>query len=267
MLDNRIAPWGDTIWFEPSDVSIEPSFLESGIAWPHELEALAAMVHPGDLVLDIGANLGYLTCYLAHLAGPAGEVRAIEPNAFMTALLDRNVSHNQRGTVVIDRLALGEGDGTAQLWLSGTNLQRHSIHAANVPNPVGTETVPQLTADSYWRSHLGQRQVGLLKLDVEGAERLVLASGPQLLSACRDVWMEFWPAGIGRDGTDPYECLEILVDSGFTLTRWDLVTGEYHLVPNILDVKDIIEDPVRCDELRKEGLSPLLYLHGTRVAR
>jgi hypothetical protein len=57
------------------------------------------------------------------------------------------------------------------------------------------------------------------------------------------------------------------VNSGFTLTRWELVTGECHLVPNILDVKDIIEDPVRCDELRKEGLSPLLYLHGTRVAR
>ena len=72
MLDSRIAPWGDTIWFEPADVSIEPSFLESGIAWPYELEALAAMVRPGDLVLDIGANLGYLTCYLAHLAWPCG---------------------------------------------------------------------------------------------------------------------------------------------------------------------------------------------------
>jgi FkbM family methyltransferase len=246
---------------------MEPSFLESGIAWPHELEALAAMVRPGDLVLDIGANLGYLTCYLAHLAGPTGEVRAIEPNAFMATLLDRNVSHNQRTTVVIDRLALGDSDGTVQLWLSGTNQQRHSVHAANVPNPVGAETVPQLTADSYWCSHLGQRQVGLLKLDVEGAERLVLASGPQLLSACRNVWMEFWPAGIGRDGTDPYECLEILDDSGFTLTRWDLVTGECHLVPNILDIKDIIEDPVRSEELRREGLSPLLYLHGTRVVK
>jgi FkbM family methyltransferase len=267
MLDSRIAPWGDTIWFEPADVSTEPSFLDSGIAWPHELEALAGMVNPGDLVLDAGANLGYLTCYLAYLAGPAGEVRAIEPNAFMTGLLGRNVSHNQRGTVVIDRLALGDADGTAQLWLSGTNLQRHSLHAANVPNPVGTETVRQLTADSYWRTHLGRRQVGLLKLDVEGAERLVLASGLQLLSACRNVWMEFWPDGIGRDGTDPYQCLEILEDSGFTLTRWDLVTGERRHVPDIVHVKDIIEDPVRSGELRKEGLSPLLYLQGTRVPK
>jgi FkbM family methyltransferase len=150
MLDSRTAPWGDTIWFESSDHSIEPSFLECGVAWPHELEALAAMVRPGDLIVDVGANIGYLTCYFAHLAGPSGEVRAIEPSPFMAALLGRNIAHNRRSTVAIDRLALGGGDGIARLWMSGTSQQRHSLHAANVSHLAGSEVVTQLTADSYW---------------------------------------------------------------------------------------------------------------------
>jgi FkbM family methyltransferase len=264
MLDIRTAPWGDTIWFEQSDVSIEPSFLESGTSWPYELEALAAMVRPGDLVIDIGANLGYLTCYLAHLVGPSGEVRAIEPNAAMATLLDRNVSCNKYDVVVIDRLALGGHDGTVQLWISKTNLQRHSLLAANVPNVAGDEVVQQLTADTYWRRHLDQRPVGLLKLDVEGAERLVLGSGTRMLEVCREVWMEFWPAGIAGDGGNPYECLELLQEAGFILTRWDLVTGEHRPVANIGGVKEIIERLSQSDLLKVEGLSPLLYIHGTR---
>lgn len=264
MLDSRTAPWGDTIWFEQSDVSIEPSFLESGISWPHELEALATMARPGDLVIDIGANIGYLTCYLAHLAGPSGEVRSIEPNAAMAMLLDCNVSYNKYNCVVIDRLALGGHDGTVRLWISKTNLQRHSVHVANVPNVQGDEVVQQLTADTYWLRHLDERPVGLMKLDVEGAERLVLGSGTRLLSACREVWMEFWPDGIARDGSNPYECLELLQEVGFALTRWDLVTGEHRPVANIGDVKDVIQRLSQSDLLRVEGLSPLVYIHGTR---
>jgi FkbM family methyltransferase len=265
MLDSRTAPWGDTIWFESSDHSIEPSFLERGIAWPHELEALAAMVRPGDLVVDVGANIGYLTCYFAHLAGPSGEVRAIEPSPFMAALLGRNIAHNRRSTVAIDRLALGGGDGIARLWISGTSQQRHSLHAANVSHLAGSEVVRQLTADSYWRRFLCERQVGVLKIDAEGAERLILASGARLLSACRDVWMEFWPDGIGRDGRNPYECLGLLEDAGFTLTRWDLATGERQPVRDARDVRDAVEDLARSEKVRYEGWAALVYLHATRA--
>jgi FkbM family methyltransferase len=264
VLESRKTPWGDTIWFEPSDISIDPAFLQSGIAWPHELEALATMVRPGDLVIDAGANLGYLSCYLAYLVGPSGKVRAIEPNEAMATLLERNISHNSYSTIVVDRLALGNSDGTAQLWISKTNLQRHSIYSTNVPNVVSTEIVPQLTADTYWRRYLDERPVGLLKVDVEGAERLVLKFGQRLLTACREIWMEFWPDGIARDGNDPYECLELLRNAGFALTRWDLVSGEHESVADGCDIKSIIGRLIESELLKHEGLSPLLYLHGTR---
>lgn len=133
-----------------------------------------------------------------------------------------------------------------------------------MPNAAGTEIVLQSTAGTYWRRYLDERPVGLLKLDVEGAERLVLGSGTSLLAACREVWMEFWPDGIAEDGGDPYECLELLMDAGFTLTRWNLVTGEREPAANVDDVKAVIHRLTNSDLLKGEGLSPLLYLHGTR---
>jgi FkbM family methyltransferase len=267
MLDSRTAPWGDTIWFQPDDQSIEPSFLDCGTAWPHELEAVTSMVRPGDLVVDAGANLGYLTCYFAHLAGPAGEVRAIEPNQAMSSLLHRNITHNNHDTVTIDRLALGPSDATVQLWVSENRRQRHSIHPANVPSLAGSEPVRQVTTDAYWNRYLDRRRIGLLKLDVEGAEYHALRSGPGMLSASREIWMEFWPEGISMDGADAYQCLAILEEAGFALTQWDLETGAHEPVQRIGDVQAAIERLNQSEERRNHGLDSILYIHGSRQAR
>jgi hypothetical protein len=65
--------------------------------------------------------------------------------------------------------------------------------------------------------------------------------------------MEFWPDGIGRAGRHPYECLGLLEDAGFTLTRWDLGTGERQPVRDARDVWDTVEDLARSEKVRYEG--------------
>ncbi|MEV6980125.1 FkbM family methyltransferase [Sphaerisporangium sp. NPDC051017] len=264
MLDRRTAPWGDTIWFEPSDISLDPQFLETGVSRPRELDALAAIVRPGDLIIDAGASLGYLTCYLAHLAGPSGRVHAIEPSTAMADLLERNVTGNGYSNVTISRLALGARDGHVDLWLSSSDLGRHSFYAANVLNLGGSELVEQLTADQYWRQRLACRPVGLFKLDVEGAEQVILGSASGLLSACREVWMEFWPEGIAAAGGDPYDALTLLLRSGFALTGWDLVTGEHQPVSDPRDLEAVFTRLARWVIEDGQDLSPILYIHAHR---
>jgi predicted methyltransferase len=47
---------------------------------PHELTTFRSIVKPGDVVADVGANVGYLTAHMADLVGPEGRVHAFEPS-------------------------------------------------------------------------------------------------------------------------------------------------------------------------------------------
>src|SRR5690242_7899597 len=58
-----------------------------------EFETLAALVHPGDWVLDVGANVGHYTLRLSSLVGESGRVIAFEPIVDTFAILAAMVRH------------------------------------------------------------------------------------------------------------------------------------------------------------------------------
>ena len=200
----RRSPWGDLIEARCGDVSLGKDFEVTGSIWAEELQVLQAVVGRGDLVLDIGANIGYLTCFMAHLVGPNGGVVAVEPDPTLMDVLRRNVTRNGHTCVKDISIALGSENGQAELWLSEDTFGRQSLYSTNVPNASGNISVPLLTGDRFWSSILACAPVDLLKLDVEGAELEVLNSAPHLLRATQHVWIEFWPEGIGITGSDPY---------------------------------------------------------------
>lgn len=260
----RETPWGDLLGAYEGDVSLGPDFVAAGVCWEHELRALANIVRPGDVVLDVGANIGYLTCYLAHLVGSAGHVYAVEPDPELVDLLGRNVAHNGYSSVTSAQLALGAQDGVVELWRSRNNFGRHSLYPTNVPESVGAISVEQRTGDRFWRDSIAGGPVGVLKLDVEGAELDVVRSAPGLLGATRDVWLEFWPDGVEESGADPYGIVSLLWEAGFRLCYWNLVTGVSTAVVSVEDLRRGIDE--MSVQARDAGgvYSPILYLHASR---
>jgi FkbM family methyltransferase len=264
-LISRTSPWRDTLCAYMPDISLDPEFLRTGTSWEHELTALRLAARPGDLIIDVGAGFGYLTCYLAYLAGPSGAVHAIEPSTAMLSLLIENVRRNGHRTVRANRVAVGSAAAPAAvLWLSRTNLGRHSLHRANVPGLAGHELVEQVTMDDYWRAELGERPVGLVKIDVEGSELAVLRGAQDMLRSTREVWLEFWPDGIGVTGSDPYEVLGLLRRAGFEVTCWNLLTGGRQQVPCEILLRAMIADARAWVAADGQGYSPILYLRGQR---
>jgi FkbM family methyltransferase len=263
----RTTPWGDDVGAYIPDISLDPEFLRSGTSWEHELTALSLAVRPGDLIVDVGASFGYLTCYLAHLAGPSGTVHAIEPSTAMFSLLIENARRNGHRAVRASRVAVGSAAAEATLWLSSTNLGRHSLHRANVPGLAGQELVQQLTMDEYWRTELGGRPVGLLKVDVEGSELAVLRSAQSMLRSTREVWLEFWPDGIEVTGSDPYKVLGLLGRAGFEITSWNLLTGERQQISDARRLRDVIAEARAWVAGDGQGYSPIVYLRGRRRPR
>ncbi len=123
----------------PGAVTISRCLREYGEFAETETRLMSQLLHPGETVVDISANIGALTLPMARLVGPHGQIHAIEPRANALRLLQINVSQNQLhqvschalsgvGEQNIDSLKLDElkllrvaGDGKELQVLQGAN--------------------------------------------------------------------------------------------------------------------------------------------------
>lgn len=173
-------------------VRISPDF--RFVTWnPAEYEAFRASVGPGDVALDVGANVGAYALLLGQWVRPGGRVYAFEPAPEAFAGLTRHVEMNGLGEVVRPvQAAVSDHAGTADLvadGIQGTN--RIASSGSGTPNRVLVQAV---TLDEFCS------QVGItpkfLKIDVEGAELAVLRGARETIARMGDkpaVFVEMHP--------------------------------------------------------------------------
>ena len=134
---------------------------------------------PGELVVDVGANAGVFTIAAALAVGAGGRVVAIEPNATVAARLMENVAENRlTDRVTVYPVAAGERSATGRLV-----VERNTTVGIVEPGP---GTTPIETVDAL----VGDRVVGLLKVDVEAHEAAVLRGARTVLERVRGAVIE-----------------------------------------------------------------------------
>jgi len=133
-------------------------------------------LRPGDLVLDIGANQGFFSCYAAQ---KGARVIAFEPDQTSFAMLQRNLARNNLSARVITRReAIGAERGVTDFFVSpmlGGGMNTTSAVFASRFDHVKTEPVSCVTLSDVLKENNGER-IRLCKLDCEGAELEILRS-------------------------------------------------------------------------------------------
>ncbi|MDE2143635.1 MAG: FkbM family methyltransferase [Elusimicrobia bacterium] len=141
----------------------------------------------GWTVVDVGAHQGIFTLDCARRVGPAGRVLAVEPFPFNRALLERNVKANGLAWVSVSPFAAAEARETKTFYVTPYSTGWQSLvftGDARVPTQVEAERLDAVLAAQ------GVDRVDLLKVDVEGAWRLVFAGAPALLARRPRIVME-----------------------------------------------------------------------------
>ena len=178
------------IFFDPRDDKIGMTLL-SGREWQRRFldRAVAALLvderlEHGRAFIDVGANIGSTAIY-AMRTGVFGQAIAFEPEPHNAAIFKRNMVANRLSdTVMLMEAAVGAEPGQVTLHLDARNFGRHSLNADAVATDAGHVAVNCVTVDGTLASFgLGARDVGLIKIDVEGAEASVLDGMPLLVTA------------------------------------------------------------------------------------
>jgi FkbM family methyltransferase len=149
---------------------------------PDLLRLASEVVRPGDVVWDIGANIGLFSFAAAVAAGPNGLVLALEPDALLVGLLRRSALANQ-GLAPVEVLSVAVADeiGVARFHIAQRNRATNHLDGFGTSQTGGvrtTELVPAVTLD-WLAAHFPMP--GVVKIDVEAAEVKVLSGGASVL--------------------------------------------------------------------------------------
>ena len=127
----------------------------------------------GPVIFDCGANIGLATLFFKWLY-PSSEIYAFEPDRETFALLKRNVEVNQLVGVHLYNAALSDRAGTAAFYVDHTRPGSPRMSLTYERMPKDSITVETLPLSQIIREQLAGRELDFLKLDVEGAEDIVL---------------------------------------------------------------------------------------------
>lgn len=175
-----------------------------------ERKVLRELVKPGMVVVDVGANIGIYTRYLANRTGARGAVHAFEPSRVNFKRLQDNVC--SATTVTIVEAAVGDHSGTAELFLSNkTNVDHRLFDSGEERRRV---EVPLVCLDDYFPTG---SKVDFIKIDVQGHEYSVLLGAHRLLRENPKIvcFFEFWPYGLAKAGVRPKLIWDFVTELGF----------------------------------------------------
>jgi FkbM family methyltransferase len=168
----------------PNDRSTSHHLLESTA----KLRELASYVRPSDrVIVDVGAHAGLFATFAKERA-PAARVICIEPDASLEPLIAANLAAFRDWEVIT--AAAVDKPGIVTFYRSAVATQESSIHRAAVerfhrgPDPLQVRGV---TLDDVCADHA---MVDVLKVDVQGAESLVLAGAAETMRKTRTVLIE-----------------------------------------------------------------------------
>lgn len=135
-----------------------------------EREAVARIVHPGEVAIDVGAHCGLYTILLSRLVGPQGRVLAFEPSPRELPRLERHLRINDCANAKLEPIAVGNSSGTVTLYLSGGRRTTGTNSLRPASGRTWNVNVPLQRIDDYVALHPEYARPDFIKMDIEGAE-------------------------------------------------------------------------------------------------
>jgi FkbM family methyltransferase len=195
--------WGHEIQLHPSLAGINEELLDFGVHEPLATSSYQMFLRPGDHVIDIGANIGYYLLAAAQVVGEKGRFLAFEPLPGNYEVLKQNIEliPGLRDRVQVWPWAIGDSTGTCDFYESkipnlGSFFRHEKLEQTR------TITVQVRRLDDILQSIEGFRP-SFLRMDVEGAELLVLAGARNLMRTYKpSLFIEFHTFSIGMKGLE-----------------------------------------------------------------
>jgi len=150
----------------------------TGVYEPPTAHVISRLLCPGDTFIDVGANSGFFTLLASSRVGAMGQVLSFEPLPSMRGRITENLSLNRMENVTLHGVALSNAAGEIAFY-EGPQGHKGLSSMRPIEGVSTTLQVPTIPLDDLAGS---APSVKLIKIDVEGAEQLVIEGMEKLLA-------------------------------------------------------------------------------------
>lgn len=191
-------------------------------------------------ILDIGANIGWYSLFLGRLGY---NIIAFEPSKKNYFIFRKNYCLNQDINVTIINKGIYTEDKNCILYHPLSNIGNAILfcdkHEFN-DNNYKSEMI-ELTKFSNYISYLEDKNLALIKLDVEGAEGKAIESGIDIITKYHIpfIYMELSPRELEEKGTDPRLFLEMFEKNGYKFSKKDFLSNDFLTIDKLLKLRQI----------------------------
>ena len=211
-IEKSVKIQGHTMFLDKHDnlgLSINPIYGES------DTEFVKKVIKKNDIVLDIGANIGYYSLIFAKLVGDSGKVFSFEPESENFKILKKNIEVNGYNNVILEQKIVSNADGKSTLYVS-EKAGSHRIYKPD--NYVESLEIESISMDSYIEKN-NIKKINFIKIDVEGAELNVLQGIQKILDSNKHIilFTEFSPNQIKSCGLKPVDMINFLTNNKFKI--------------------------------------------------
>jgi FkbM family methyltransferase len=183
---------------------------------PVETEIVKKEIKENDIVLDVGANIGYYSLIFAQLIGKSGKVYSFEPDPTNFEILKKNILVNKHENVILENKAVSNKEGNLKLYLSTENNGMHRIY----PSKWCKESIDinSIKIDNYFNKN---QKIDFIKLDIEGAEYDALLGMESIIQNNENIviFIEFVPASLEEHGTNPEKVIDFFINHKFKIFK------------------------------------------------
>ena len=173
---------------------------------------LKKIIHLGDSIIDVGANIGILTLFFRKLVGDEGMIYSFEPNPIVFSILEKNIKENNLINIQIENKAVSNRDGKVQFIIDS------SITSSKISEK-GENTIDMdcVTLDNYFLKK--DIQIDFVKIDTEGFDWTVIQGMKNIIKINPKIkiLIEFHTSLIKESGTTVKKFLKIIQDLNFII--------------------------------------------------
>lgn len=220
--------YGNTMYLDRTDPGISRTLLTKGVHEYKSTQLFRQEIDPGDVHVDVGANVGYYALQAASLAGDSGQVLAVEPVAENVDLLERSVRANGYRNVSVHNVALSDESRSAAMTLTDTSNKGTLLDASTedvseykeselATKAEGTTEVPTTTLDELL-SRVGVGAPDVIRMDIEGYEHRAIDGMTETLSgtdAPSVLFVELHPTFFDDPDATIGETVRTILDHGY----------------------------------------------------
>lgn len=206
---------GNKIFIDKNDEVVSQRLIENKNWDAFETKIFCQSLKVGDVVVDVGAHIGFYTLLAAKIVGEAGKVYAFEPDSKNFSLLTKNVAANGYKNVILVNKAVSNKTGQAKLFIHPENTGDHRLYSAGDSRV--SKTIETVSLDDYFAN--SSEKIDFIKLDIQGFEYQALSGSKKTISKQKNLKMitEFWPYGLAKSGDSANKLLSLLKELGFKL--------------------------------------------------